>query len=86
MQRHFLFFLVNQRLSTCKKLKSTRMDVLECRNVPAKFCVNRRVTSELQDDTCRRYDDLVKLNFPSSKKIMQAKVMLFWDLQLFSVL
>jgi hypothetical protein len=86
MQCHFLFFIINQRLSTCKKLKRTKMDDLECRNVPAKFCVNRRVGSQLQDDTCRRYDDLAKLHFPSSKKIMQAKVMLFWDLPLFSVL
>jgi hypothetical protein len=59
---------------------------MECRNVPAKFCVNQRVTSELKDDTCRHHDDLVKLHFSSSKKIVQAKEILFRDLPFVSVL
>jgi len=47
--------------------------------------LNRRVTSELKDDTCRHHDDLVELYFPSSKKIMSAKEILFWDLPIVSV-
>jgi hypothetical protein len=66
----FPFFpLINQHLSKCKKLKCTKLDVMEFHNALVKFCVNRGVTSELKDDTCRHHD-LVKLYFSSSKKIM----------------
>jgi hypothetical protein len=59
---------------------------MEYHNAPAKFCVNRGVTSELKDGTCRLHDDLVKLYFPSGKKIIEAKEILFWDLPFVSIL